>query len=216
MTQALHELLDNKHESIDDPELLNSLNEEFRKTVLELSLHTAGSEAITDVEHASERIKRGLGALGLHEMFALMDAAALSGDSRVDLLAQDAIMARFPTENTGSAAFEEANIRSQLEWKKALDMTKDAGGKKPFSQSLVEAGAITDTSLNDDFDNIIIRSNENVKDQRSRQKAYEDLLKEQKDRRLKEELRREQERQKLSESGGTDDTIPFNPFDDDD
>lgn len=225
MTRALHELLDGSHERIDDPELLNQLNEEFHNTVQELRAPTADPETLHDVEEAGERLKRGLGALGLHELYALMDAAAASRDARVDSLAREAIKARFPTEGTGHKAYEEANFRSQREWMKGLDMAQESNGAKPFSNALVEASTLTDEALHNSFDEVIDESNLSVREQRSArgEKGYEKLTpKEQQDLdHYREERRRRQERQKLEAIGELDDetyddAVKFDPFADDD
>lgn len=214
MTRALHELVaDGSHERIDDPQALNQLDEEFLKTVKSIRAGTADPEVLADVDHASERLRRGLGALGLHEMFALMDAAALSGDPAVDKLAHKAIDTRFPTQDTGHQAYEEANQRSRKEWKKGLEIAKRTDGAKPFSHALIDAAVLTDAELGDDFDDVIIRSNTNMQQQRERMKHEKEHQ--------QEEARREEEHQKLMAMGveddkNFDDAERYDPFADDD
>ncbi len=226
MTRALHELVDGSHESIDDPVLLERLNTEFRNTIKEFGRQTADPETIADINRASERIRKGLGALGLHETFALMDAAALSADPDVDKLAQKAIDARFPVEGTNHQAYEEANRRSRQEWREGLRIAKESEGKKSFGNALVEAEVITDRALRNDFDEVIDESNLSVREQRSArgEKGYAKLKpKEQQDlNHYREERRRRQERQKLTDIGELDDIdfddavkFDFDPFADD-
>jgi|GEM_PF-2066609 len=200
MTHALHELV-GRHESIDDPELLDQINEEFRKTVKELGMRAVKPDVIADVDQASERLRKGLGALGMQETYALMDAAALSGDPSVDKLAQKTIDMRFPVDNTGHAAYEEANHRSRLEWKKGLEIAKESQGKKPFSNALVEASTITDAMLKNNFDDVIDESNLAVRGQRKTitEREQQDLD------RYRAERRRRQERMKLAEIDELDD-----------
>ncbi len=218
MTRALHELVDGSHESIDDPVLLERLNTEFRNTIKEFGRQTADPETIADINRASERIRKGLGALGLHETFALMDAAALSADPDVDKLAQKAIDARFPVEGTNHQAYEEANRRSRQEWREGLRIAKESEGKKSFGNALVEAEVITDRALRNDFDEVIDESNLAVKAQRKTitERERRDLN------HYREERRRRQERQKLADIGELDDIdfddavkFDFDPFADD-
>ncbi len=226
MTRALHKLV--QRERIDDPKLLERINDEFHKTIKELGAHAINPEVVADIDRASERLRKGLGALGMRETYALMDAAALSNNPTVDELAHRTIDARFPVENTEHTAYKEANRRSRQEWREGLRIAKESQGTKPFSHALVEAEIITDKALNNDFDEVIDESNLTVREQRhNKGEAPELTSKERQDLdHYREKRSRRQERlrilEQMAEQGVSNEdelvdnsTVKYDPFADD-
>lgn len=218
MTRALHEFVAShrNHETIEDPEELTKLDQEFLATVHDFHTHVPEQEEVEDVAEASEQIKRGLGKLSLQEVIALIDAAITTGDARLGAAARDTIDARFPTEGTGHAAYEAANVRSKREWTKALEIAEPHKGDMLFSDALLEAQVITDKEFDEPFDSVIDTSNLTVREQRGKitEREQQDLNK------YRENRRRNEERRKLEEVSADDenfdDAVAYNPFDDDD
>lgn len=156
-----HRLLkaDSRH-GAEDPSLIHQINEEFTDIVEGITNPDPNPEVIDDIDTASKRIHKRLGRLGIHQMFAIMDAAVISGDGEIRTLAQRTINERFPIKDTGFPEFEEANRISRAEWSLALGKAIMSRGETPFNQALIEAQAEHDYDMYgpEGFDAIISRS----------------------------------------------------------
>lgn len=182
----LHRLI-GRHESIDDPKLLREVNDEFIRMVEDFKLDRVemNPELAQDMDRASE-LNRNLGKLSLLDTYAVMDAAAFSGDKALGNVAIRTINARFPIEasaypvpndigdddkavakfTANRNAYFAANERTRAEWLKGLDIARESRGKVPFSHAVQQAGVLLDkehpTTFNRRNYPVIVGSGENA------------------------------------------------------
>lgn len=144
----------------EDPTIIYQINEEFTDIVEGITNPDPNPEVIDDIDTASKRIHKRLGHLSIHQMYAVMDAAVISGDAEMRTLAQRTINDRFPIKDTGSPGYEEANRISRAEWTLALGKAILARGEMPFSKAIIQAEIEHDYDMYgpEGFDAVIIKS----------------------------------------------------------
>lgn len=219
MTRALHELIRAKdahpNDEDDELEIIDKISGEMRNTAEELRVHHADSEAANDIVAATERIRRDFGRITLRELFALMEAAAVTNNPAIKDTAKDALNRKYPVDDTVPPVVQAVNIRSHKEFNKAMEIVAESNDTEellPFGLALVNAQAMIDRETGKTFDEVIEESHKKMKQIRQEDDAN--------DKRRQELARREEERKKLEEmhvenDAKFDDAVPFDPFADD-
>lgn len=232
MTRALHELIDTSREAdtgheIDENEarILEELSQQFKATAEQITHEQdAAPEDVKDIVEASKVLTKRLGHIATSELVEMMDAAVASDDPELTAVALKTLEERFPTENVSNPGLTRANIRSVLDYKKAMELAKQNGTR--VSEEMVNAAGLNDMEYDVSFDDTIVTSNWSVKEQHGELTDERDqhdlkMLRELEDKRLHELVRREEERKKLEAIGqedneNFDDAVKYDPFADDD
>lgn len=211
MTHALRELMDIDSGHIDDPENLDRLAGEVRTTAEAIRTHEEEDpQDITDVIAAGEHLKKDLGLIGLRGLFALMEAAAVTGNSGLIDDANQALDAQFPVEGVNDLGLLQVNIESRAQFKQALEVSME-DKEVSFGRALSRAEAKTDEEAKRDFDAVIVASHGVMKARR--RFAKHDI-----------EMARQEEEYSQLRAKGTADNRPtdetgvstYDPFADDD
>lgn len=180
----LHKLVTQPDHVSADPRGQQKIDVEFRRIVQDINNDrvSVDHELAGDIEKASE-LHRSLGKLSLLDSYAIMDAAAITGDRLLGKAAIRTIHSRFPTSTDAypvpiniiddpsalakfkdtRAAWLEANERTRKEWFKGMDIANESQGLVSFAQAILQAGSIIDREYEDKvygtgFDNVINRS----------------------------------------------------------
>lgn len=231
MTHALHELIptcreiDTSHETSEyEARMLQELGTQLKATAEQIARdHEASHDDIEDLREASESLAKTLGHVATSELVEMMDAAVACDDPELTAVAINTLEQRFPYDVSDPGLLR-ANIRSVLDYKKAMGLAKENG--TPVSAEMANAAGINDMNFGANFDDTIVVSNWTVKEQRGEltdERDQRDLkaLRELEAQRMQELLRREEERRKLEAMGQEDnskfdDAVAYDPFADDD